>query len=169
MRSSAQAQAIRVANPHGYGDWFKEKHAFELECWRRLLRVPCAARRSNQSILKEINTECSLRTEAVVEATILWPPDAKSRFTKKDPDAREDWRQEKGATEMSWLDGITGSMDINLSQLWKVVKAREAWHAAVHAAAELDMTEQLNNNPKTFSGVIRREACSFLKRNRFSA
>ena len=69
---------------------------FELWCWRRLLRVPWTARRSNQSILKEINPEYSLEGEA----PILWPPDVKSRLIGKDPDARKDWRQEeKGTTE----------------------------------------------------------------------
>ena len=70
--------------------------AFELWCWRRLLRVPWTARRSNQSILKEINPAYSLKDEA----PILWPPDAKSRLIGKDSDAVRDWGQEeKGTTE----------------------------------------------------------------------
>ena len=75
--------------------------AFELWCWRRLLRVPWTAKIPNQSILKEINPEYSLlRTDADTEAPILWPPDAKNWFTGKDPDAGKDWRQEgKGMTE----------------------------------------------------------------------
>ena len=74
--------------------------AFELWCWRRLLRVPWTARRSNQSILKEISPGCSLRTDVEAETPILWPPDAKSWLIWKDPDARKDWGQEeKGTTE----------------------------------------------------------------------
>ena len=85
--------------------------AFELWCWRRLLRVPWTARRSNRSILKEISPECG-RTNAEAETPIFWPPDAKNWFIGKDPDAGKDWRQEeKGTTEeeMVWwhhqLDG----------------------------------------------------------------
>ena len=63
---------------------------FELWCWRRLLRVPWTARRSNQSILKEINPEYSGRTDSEAEAPILWPPDANSQLIGKDPDAGKD-------------------------------------------------------------------------------
>ena len=87
--------------------------AFELWCWRRLLRVPWRARRSKQSILKEINTEHSLRgLMAEAEAPMLWPPDANSQLTGKDPDAGKDWKQEeRGMTEDEmtgwhhWLNG----------------------------------------------------------------
>ena len=86
--------------------------SFELWCWRRLLRVPWTARRSNQSILKEISPECSLERLAEVETPILWPPDAKSWLIGKDPDAGKDWRwQEKGMTGDDivgwhhWLNG----------------------------------------------------------------
>ena len=71
--------------------------AFELWCWRRLLRIPWPASRSNQSILKKISPEYSLEAEA--EVAILWPPDAKNWLIGKDPDARKDWRWEKGITE----------------------------------------------------------------------
>ena len=75
--------------------------AFELWCWRRLLRVPWTTRRSNQSILKEISPEYSLvELMLKLKLQLLWPPDAKSWLTGKDPDAGKDWRQEeKGTTE----------------------------------------------------------------------
>ena len=74
--------------------------AFELRCWRRLLRVPWTARRSNQSILKEISPEYSLEGLMLkLKLPILWPPDAKNWLPRKDPDAGKDWRWEKGMTE----------------------------------------------------------------------
>ena len=73
--------------------------AFELWCWRRLLRVPWTARRSNQCFLKEISPEYSLRTDAEAETPILWPPDVKNWLMWKDPDTGKDWRHEKGTTE----------------------------------------------------------------------
>ena len=86
--------------------------AFELWCWRRLLRVPWTAKRSNQSILKEINSEYSLKD-------YCWTWSSNSLAT---------W----GATEDKWLDGITDSMDMNLSKLKEMVKDREVWRAAIH-------------------------------------
>ena len=80
--------------------------AFELWCWRRLLRVPWTGWRSNRSILKEINLEYSLEysLDTEVEAPVLWPPDAKSWLIGKDPDARKNWGQEKGATENEMVE-----------------------------------------------------------------
>ena len=87
--------------------------SFELWCWRRLLRVPWTARTSNQSILKEISPEYSLKgLMAEAEALILWPPDAKSWLIRKDPDVGKDWRQEeKGTTEdemVGWHQRFNG-------------------------------------------------------------
>ena len=73
--------------------------AFELWCWRRLLRVPWTARKSNQSILKEISPKYSFFGRTDAEAPILWPPNVKNWFIWKDPDGGKDWRQEKGMTE----------------------------------------------------------------------
>ena len=104
--------------------------AFEQWCWRKLLRVPWTARRSNQSIIKEINPEYSLEGLMMTEAPILWPPDAKSWLIRKVPDAGKDWRQEeKGVTEDEIVDGITDSMDMSLSKFQEMVKDREAWWA----------------------------------------
>ena len=87
--------------------------AFELWCWRRFLRVPWTARRSNQSILKEISPGCYIgRTDVEAETPILWPPDAKSWLIWKDPDAGKDWGQEKkGVTEdemVGWHHRLNG-------------------------------------------------------------
>ena len=86
--------------------------AFKLWHWRRLWRVPCTARRSNQSILKEIKNLNVRRTDADAEATIIWPPDVKCRRTGKNPDAGKDWGQgEKGVTEaekVGWHHRLKG-------------------------------------------------------------
>ena len=83
--------------------------AFDLQCWRRLLRAPWTARRSNQSILKEISPEYSLEGHAEAETPILWPPHAKSWLIGKDPDAGMDWKQEeKGTTGWDgWMASLT--------------------------------------------------------------
>ena len=112
--------------------------AFELWCWRRLLRVPWTTRR-----FKPINPKGNQpwifigRTDAEAEATILCPPDVKNRIIGKDPDAVKDWRQRRrGKQKMRWLDSITDTMNKNLSKLWKTVKDREAWCAAGHGLAK---------------------------------
>ena len=113
--------------------------------WRRLLRVPWTARRSNQSIRKEFIG----RTDAEAETPTLWPsywsPDAKKILMYKNTYADKDWRWEKeGWQRVRWLEGIMDSVAMSLSRLREWVMDREAWRAAVYGVSELDMTEQLN-------------------------
>ena len=121
-------------------------NAYKLWCWRRLLRVPCTAKRSNQSILKEVNSEYSvegLKLKLQYFVYLIWRA---SLLEKTLMLGKIEGKRRKGRQRMRCWDSITDSLDMSLSKFWDILEDKGAWYAAVHGVAKSWTKQQLNNN-----------------------
>ena len=118
----------------------RKTDAFELWCWRRLLRVPRTARRSNQSILKEINPQYSLEDLMLKLQYFSHLMQRADSLEKTLMLGKMEGKRRRGQQRMRWLDSVTNSMDMNLSKFWELVRDRGAWHATAHGVSKSQTT-----------------------------